>query len=377
MSLAAVAGQDIDLPARKGNAFCFALYSISLYGVRMKLQQLRYLLAVADNGLNMTLAADRLATSQPGVSKQLKLLEQELGLSLFVRKGKNLVALTPEGQEVVLRASRILREAEAIRGISPNIYSEASGRLAIGTTHTQARYVLPEVIGRFRQRYPEVTLDLHQGTSEQLAEMVEKRLVDFVIASESRQRFPDLVLLPCFHWDRIILVPEDHPLAKLERRVTLEELAAYPLVTYVFNFDGGSSLKRSFATRGLEPKVVFTARDADVIKTYVRLGLGIGIVASMAHVSDSQGGLVALEATGLFPRCLTWIGFRRDVVLRKYMFDFIELFAIHLDERTVRDALELESQDAIDALMSAVPLPLRDPCAEIISERDRRSKEVG
>jgi LysR family transcriptional regulator, cys regulon transcriptional activator len=327
----------------------------------MKLQQLRYLLAVADNGLNMTLAAERLATSQPGVSKQLKLLEQELGLSLFVRKGKSLVELTPEGEQVVRRAARILREVEAIRGISPNIYGEATGRLAIGTTHTQARYVLPEVIGGFRERYPEVTLDLHQGTSEQLAEMVEKRQVDFVIASESRQRFPDMLLLPCFRWDRIILVPEDHPLAGLQRRPTLEELAEYPLVTYVFNFDGGSSLKRAFAARGLEPRVVFTARDADVIKTYVRLGLGIGVVASMAQSAAVQDGLAALDATGLFPRCTTWIGFRRDVVLRKYMFDFLELFAGHLDERTVRNALELGSQDEVDAMMAVVRLPLRTP----------------
>lgn len=333
----------------------------------MKLQQLRYLLAVADNGLNMTLAAERLATSQPGVSKQLKLLEQELGLSLFVRKGKSLVELTPEGTEVVRRATRILREVEAIRGISPHIYGEATGRLAIGTTHTQARYVLPDVIARFRDRYPEVTLDLHQGTSEQLAEMVEKRLVDFVIASESRQRFPDLALLPCFHWDRIILVPEGHPLAALKHRVTLEELAEYPLVTYVFNFDGGSSLKRAFAARGLEPKVVFTARDADVIKTYVRLGLGIGIVASMAQSVAVQGGLVALDATGLFPRCTTWIGFRRDVVLRKYMFDFLELFASHLDERNVRAALELGNQEEVDALMADVRLPLKGRCADVIA----------
>jgi LysR family transcriptional regulator, cys regulon transcriptional activator len=327
--------------------------------VGMKLQQLRYLLAVAEHGLNMTLAADRLATSQPGVSKQLKLLEQELGLSLFVRKGKSLVSLTPEGEEVVRRANRILREVEAIRSISPNIYGEATGRLAIGTTHTQARYVLPEVIGRFRDRYPEVTLDLHQGTSEQLAEMVEKRLVDFVIASESRQRFPDLVLLPCFHWDRIVLVPEGHPLAGLKRRARLEELAEHPLVTYVFNFDGGSSLKRAFAARGLEPRVVFTARDADVIKTYVRLGLGIGVVASMAQTAATQGGLVALDATGLFPRCTTWIGFRRDVVLRKYMFDFLELFASHLDERTVRTALELATQEEVDEMMAGIRLPLK------------------
>ncbi len=339
----------------------------------MKLQQLRYLRAVIDNGLNMTQAAERLATSQPGVSKQLKLLEQELGLSLFVRKGRSLVSLTPEGEEVARRAVRILREVEAIRGISPNIYSEASGRLSIGTTHTQARYVLPDVIACFRTQYPDVTLDLHQGTSEQLAEMAEQRRVDFVIASESRQRFPELVVLPCFRWDRIVIVPEGHSLASLQRRPTLEELAAHPLVTYVFNFDGGSSLKRAFAARGLEPNVAFTARDADVIKTYVARGLGIGIVASMAWSADARDGLVALDASGLFPRCTTWIGFRRDVVLRKYMFDFFAMFASHLDERTVRRMLACDSQEEIDAAMARVVLPLRGSQPD----GDRPRKELG
>lgn len=333
----------------------------------MTLQQLRYLLAVADNGLNMTSAADRLHTSQPGVSKQLKLLEQELGLSLFVRKGKSLVNLTPEGEEVVKRAARVMREVEGIRGISPNIYGEAVGRLAIGTTHTQARYVLPDVIRRFRDRYPDVTLDFHQGTSEQLAEMMEKRLIDFAIASESRQRFPALVLLPSFRWDRVVLVPEDHELATLDRRLRLEDLAEHPLVTYVFNFEGGSTLKQAFAARGLEPRVVFTARDADVIKTYVKMGLGIGIVASMAQGCRRRDGLVALDASGLFPRCTTWIGFRRDVVLRKYMYDFIELFADHLDERTVRQALDLDGREEIDAFISQFQLPLKGRCAEVIS----------
>ena len=340
----------------------------------MKLQQLRYLRAVIDNGLNMTLAAERLATSQPGVSKQLKLLEQELGLSLFVRKGRSLVSLTPEGEDVARRAVNILQEVEAIRGISPNIYSESAGRLSIGTTHTQARYVLPEVIARFRVRYPEVTLDLHQGTSEQLAEMAEKRLVDFVVASESRHRFPDLVVLPCFHWDRIILVPEEHPLARLQRSPTLEELAKYPLVTYVFNFEGDSSLKRAFAARGLEPQVAFTARDADVIKTYVKLGLGIGIVASMAQAAGAQGGLVALDAEGLFPRCTTWIGFRRDVVLRKYIFDFFELFAAHLDERMVRAAVALDTQEEIDTLIADVALPLRG--RDAVSSRENTPAQL-
>jgi len=333
----------------------------------MKLQQLRYLVAVIDNGLNITAAAESLHTSQPGVSKQLKLLEQELGLSLFVRKGRSLAELTEEGAEVVRRAARILREVEGIRGISPQIYEEATGRLSIGTTHTQARYVLPDVIRRFRERYPDVTLDLHQGTSEQLAEMMDKRQIDFAIASESRQRFPDLVLLPCFRWDRVILVPADHELASLDRAPTLEDLSRFPLVTYVFSFAGESTLKQAFRKQGFEPEVVFTARDADVIKTYVRMGLGIGIVASMAQGCTEEDKLVALEAAGLFPRCTTWLGFRRDLILRRYMYDFIELFAGHLDPRSVREALMLDTQEAVDAVFAVTQLPLKGRCAEIIA----------
>lgn len=334
----------------------------------MKLQQLRYLVAVVDNGLNITAAAERLNTSQPGVSKQLKMLERELGLSLFVRKGRSLAELTEGGAEVVRRANRILREVEGIRGVSPQIYEEATGRLSIGTTHTQARYVLPDVIRPFRERYREVTLDLHQGTSEQLAEMMDKRQIDFAIASESRHRFPDLVLLPCFHWDRVILVPEDHELADLGRTPTLEDLARFPLVTYVFSFAGESTLKQAFRQRGLEPEVVFTARDADVIKTYVRMGLGIGIVASMAQARAGEDGLVALDAAGLFPRCTTWIGFRRDMILRRYMYDFIELFAAHLDPRTVRDALMMESQADVDAAFAGTPLPVKGGFAGTVPE---------
>jgi LysR family cys regulon transcriptional activator len=330
----------------------------------MKLQQLRYLIAVAENGLNMTAAADRLFTSQPGVSKQLRQLEKELGLSLFVRRGKSLERLTAEGEQIVRRATRIMREVEAIRGISPNIYGENSGRLSIGTTHTQAKYVLPEVFRELRERFPGVSLDIHQGTSEQLAEMMDKRLIDFAISSESTARFPDLVLLPCYHWDRVILVPRDHELAALQRPPTLEELAPFPLITYVFSFEGGSSLKRAFAARGLEPEVVFTARDADVIKTYVGLGMGIGIVAGMAQDCPDDSGLVGLDAAGLFPRCTTWIGFRRDAVLKQYMYHFIELFAPHLNEQLVRRALETTGQSEISELLADIPLPVKGRCAE-------------
>ena len=262
----------------------------------MKLQQLKYLLAIVDNGLNITAAADRLYTSQPGVSKQLKLLEEELGLQLFTRKGKSLGSVTPAGQQVIDRARLIMREVENIRSLASDYYLEEEGTLSIATTHTQARYVLPEVIREFRSQYPKVNLNLHQGTSEQIADMVAANEIDFAIATGSRDLFSDLLLIPSYHWDRKILVPKDHELAESDGKVTLHDLAKYPLVSYVFSFGGQSSLKKAFAEEDLEPDVVFTARDADVIKTYVRMGLGVGIVASMADDCDDRKDLVAIEA---------------------------------------------------------------------------------
>jgi LysR family transcriptional regulator, cys regulon transcriptional activator len=326
----------------------------------MKLQQLRYVLAVAENGLNITAAAERLHTSQPAVSKQIRQLEDELGLKLFTRRGKSLTGITAEGQEVVERAT-------VIRRIAQNLKKENRGVLSIGTTHTQARYVLPAVIAAFRERYPDISLSLHQGTSEQLADMVEAGRVDFVIATGGQDLFPNLLRLPCYRWDRVILVPVDHPLTRLGRAPTLHDLAAYPLVTYVFSEKGESSFKSAFARQGLTPDVVFTARDADVIKTYVRLGMGVGVVAAMAEEPGDQG-LVALSAAGLFPRVTTWLGFRRETVLRDYMFDFIARFARHLDPWTVRQALEAGGQAQVDALFSEAALPLRGAGGELAGD---------
>ena len=212
----------------------------------MTLQQLRYLLGIADSGLNITAAADRLYTSQPGISKQLKLLEQELGIQLFTRKGKSLAAITPAGHEVIARARRILREVQNIRSLASDMSQEQEGTLSIATTHTQARYVLPEVIKEFRLRYPKVNLELHQGTSEQIAELVAANRVDFAIATGAHDLFPDLVLLPCYDWDRIVLVPAAHELASAKEPLSVDVLARYPLVTYVFSLTGESSFKKAF-----------------------------------------------------------------------------------------------------------------------------------
>lgn len=329
----------------------------------MTLQQLKYLIAIADCGLNITAAAERLYTSQPGISKQLKLLEQELGVQLFTRKGKSLTEVTSAGRDVITRARRIMREVENIRSLASDLSGEEEGTLAIATTHTQARHVLPDVIRTFRERYPRINLEMHQGTSEQLAELVAANRVDFAIATGSRQLFPGLVMLPCFQWDRIILVPNDHPLTKLSGKesevLDLAELAKYPLVTYVFPVTGESSFKKAFADQGLEPNVVFTARDADIIKTYVRMGMGVGVVAPMAYEQQDHKDLAALPATHLFPRVTTWLGFRRDAVLRGYMVEFISRFAPHLTPYLIRKASQLATQAEVDALFDDGSLPIR------------------
>ena len=334
----------------------------------MKLQQLKYLLAIVDNGLNITAAAERMYTSQPGVSKQLKLLEEELGLLLFTRKGKSLGSITPAGHQVIERARIIMREADSIRSLASDYFQEEEGSLSIATTHTQARYVLPGIVSEFRKRFPKVGLNLHQGTSEQIADMISANDIDFAIATGSTDLFTDLMLVPSYRWDRSIVVPKDHELTKLDRKITLGDLAKYPLVTYVFSFGGQSSLKRAFADEGLEPDVVFTARDADVIKTYVRMGLGVGIVASMAADCADKKDLKVIDAEGLFPRSTTWIGYRKNAVLRRYMVDFIHLFASHLTSRQLDDIRRATSQEDIDGLFQTSELPVRGGCDEGVIE---------
>ena len=324
----------------------------------MKLHQLRYLAAVAQSGLNITAAAEKLHTSQPGVSKQIKLLEDELGFQIFVRDGRNLSRVTPAGQQVIDRAVRILREVQNIKRLSDEFKDEARGSLSIATTHTQARYVLPEVIKQFRDQYPEVRLHLHQGTSEQIAEMAALDRIDFAIATGSQALFDGYSLLPCYRWHRHVVVPKGHPLARV-KKPTLKQLAAHPIITYVFSFSGPSSLHEIFAKEGLVPNVVLTARDADVIKTYVRLGLGIGIVASMAVEEREDSDLVQVDTSHLFPAHVTWIGFRRGGLLRKYQLDFMQLFAPHLTRRVIERAAGATTQADVDALVEGLELPVR------------------
>ncbi|HXH02681.1 MAG TPA: HTH-type transcriptional regulator CysB [Candidatus Competibacteraceae bacterium] len=323
----------------------------------MKLQQLRYLTAIAKNNLNISAAAESLYTSQPGVSKQIRLLEEELGVELFTRNGKHLTHITPVGRQIIERAEGILREVRNIQVLADEFRDDQRGNLSIATTHTQARYALPPVIARFRERYPRVTLQLHQGSPTQIAEMAASGDVDFAIATEAIELFEDLVMMPCYRWNRCVITPQNHPLSRVEK-LTLADVAAYPLVTYVFGFTGRSRLDEAFRREGLTPQVVFTATDADVIKTYVRLGLGVGIIARMAYDPDHDADLMQLDAGHLFTPSTTRIGFRRNTFLRGYMYDFIELFAPHLTAQVVQAAERASSKEDLQALFQGVELPL-------------------
>ena len=322
----------------------------------MKLQQLRYIGEVAHHDMNVSATAQSLFTSQPGISKQIRMLEDELGVEIFARNGKHLTRITPAGEAILKEAGEILHKAEGIKSIAQEFRNPSKGSLSIATTHTQARYALPPVIKAFIERYPDVSLHMHQGTPMQISELAANFGVDFAIATEALELFSDLIMMPCYRWNRTILVPRDHPLAAVSR-LSVDDVAAHPIVTYVFGFTGRSKLDEAFSERGLEPKVVFTATDADVIKTYVRLGLGIGIVAQMAYDPVADSDLVALDASHLFEPSVTKVGFRRGTYMRKFMYDFVELFAPHLTRELVDQAYQCHSKQELDELFAPIELP--------------------
>lgn len=324
----------------------------------MKLQQLRYIVEVLNHNLNVSATAESLFTSQPGISKQVRMLEDELGIQVFGRSGKHLTHVTPAGKEVIDIAQQILAKVESIKAVAKEHTLPDQGKLNIATTHTQARYALPPVIRGFIEKYPKVTLHMHQGSPQQIAEAASRGDADFAIATEAMHLYGDLVMLPCYHWNRSIIVKPDHPLALLDRKLAVEDIAHYSIVTYVFGFTGRSELDRAFATCGLEPKIVFTATDADVLKTYVRLGLGVGVLATMAVDPQLDDDLVALDASHLFEASTTKIGFRKGAFLRSYMYDFIHRFAPHLTKDVVEKANLLRNQDEIDAMFAEFELPL-------------------
>lgn len=304
----------------------------------MKLQQLRFVREVVRTGFNISAAAEELHTAQPGVSNQIQLLEDELKVQIFERKGKRLTGLTKPGQVIVTMIERVLREVDNIKQAGAEFSNETGGILSIATTHTQARYALPAVIKAFTGRFPKVRLDIHQGNPTQVAEMAVSGVADIAIATEAIELFPELIMLPCYEWNRCVVVPPGHPLIN-QQPLTLEAIAQYPIVTYDFAFAGRSKINKAFEARGLKPNVVLTAIDSDVIKTYVELGLGIGILAKMAYDPNRDAHLAMLDAAHLFEPSMTRIGIRRGSYLRGYAYAFIELFAPHLNRKTVDAAM--------------------------------------
>ena len=304
----------------------------------MNLQQLRYIHEVARRGLNVSEAADALFTSQPGVSKQIRQLEAELGIEIFERHGKRLVAVTEPGRAVLGIAERVLRDVDNLQQVGDEFANENVGELSIATTHTQARYVLPQVIRDFMRRYPQVRLSLHQGNPRQVCEMVLDGTADIAIATEAIADYDELLMLPCYQWNRCVVATPRHPILR-ESPLTLEAIARYPLITYDDAFTGRGLTNKAFLGRGLKPKVVLSAIDSDVIKKYVEMDLGIGILARMAYDPTEDRRLGMVDASHLFESSMTRIGLRKRSWLRAYVYAFIEGFAPHLSRPMVEMAL--------------------------------------
>jgi DNA-binding transcriptional LysR family regulator len=305
----------------------------------MTLTQLRYLVSIADSGLNITLAAERIHATQPGISKQLKQLEGELGFQVFARKGRSLDSITPAGQQVLTRARAILEEARSIRALAANLRDDAHGELTILTTHTQARFVLPGAMAAFGRMHPRVGLHLRPHGDAQIQGLFADGQADLAIVSSSGAPPPGGLALPLYRWRRAVMVPHGHPLARLERALRLGDLAGQPLVSYDSSLRPESSLQQAFRADGLKPLFACTSSDADLIKTYVRAGLGVGVLAEMAVRSQDGGDLVVLDAGHLLPECTTWLVLRRDRVMRSYVLDLVAQIGPHLDRRDVQAVL--------------------------------------
>jgi len=306
----------------------------------MKIQQLRYLTEIARRGLNVSEAAEALNTSQPGVSKQIRALEEELGIDVFVRHGKRLVAVTEPGKAAIAIAERILAEAANLKRAGEEFANDQLGTLTIAATHTQARYALPKAVAAFKRRYPQVDLRIHQGNPTQICDQVASGEADLGVATEMIDRYAELVSLPVYQWNRCVVVPPRHPL--LKGSLTLEKLAQYPIVTYDYAFANRSLVQKAFEARGLAPQIVLSAQDSDVIKTYVELGLGVGILAKMAFHPQRDRPLRALDASHLFESSTTRLGIKRGAYLRRYAYEFIEAFAPQLPRSLVERVVQGE-----------------------------------
>jgi len=305
----------------------------------MKLQQLRCIFEVVQNDFNISKAANFLHTSQPGVSKQIQLLEDEVGVQIFQRNGKRLAGLTEPGQQVFDSIVEIIREEKNIKRVSEEYEKKDTGNFTIATTHTQARYKLPNVVEEFVKKYPKINLNIHQGNPSQVTEQIVNGDADVGIATESIGLHDNIFCIPCYSWNRIIVMPKSHPLNE-EKIITLEHLATYPLITYDYAFTGSTIVSKVFKESNLKPNMMLTAIDADVIKTYVNLNLGIGLIAEMAFDSSKDIDLVSRDVSHLFPLSTTYLGIRKDTFIRASTFDFIKMFTPQMSEHELRQYLQ-------------------------------------
>jgi LysR family transcriptional regulator, cys regulon transcriptional activator len=308
----------------------------------MTLQQLRYLCEVARRGLSVSDAAAALHTSQPGISKQILALEGELGVQVFVRRGKRLTAITPAGQRLVQLAETVLADAGNLKRAALDLQDEAVGEMVIATTHTQARYVLPKVIPVFLKRFPKVSLFIHQGNPMQVAAEVASGRADLGIATEYLDGVPDLITLPYYAWNRVVVAQKGHPILG-KRKLTLADVAAYPLVSYDISMTGRGAVNQAFAQQGLTPTFVLSAMDSDVLKTYVQLGIGIGLLAEMAYDPKADHAIGAVSASHLFRESVTKIALKRGAFLRGYTYELIELMSSKLTKAVVDTAMRADA----------------------------------
>tara|TARA_R110002050_G_scaffold57423_5_gene129191 strand:- start:108186 stop:109160 length:975 start_codon:yes stop_codon:yes gene_type:complete len=322
----------------------------------MKIQQLKYILGVANNDLNVSKTAELFFTSQPGVSKQIGMLEDELNVKIFERRGKMLTGVTPVGKIILNMAEDVADKLESIKRVAQEFSDDSIGCLTIATTHTQARYALPETILSFTKKFSSVSFHMQQGTPIQICESASKGTVDLAIASEGMESFDNLIIIPCYSWNRTVVVRSDHPLAS-STPLTLEKLSQYPIVTYIRGFTGRHQLDNAFESEGLTPDIMFTASDADIIKAYVRMKLGVGIIASLAYDSDADSDLVAIDASHLFEPTVTKIALKRGVTLRNYVYEFIKLFSPHLTDTIINQSIKAKSNTEVERLFSSIDVP--------------------
>lgn len=305
----------------------------------MKLQQLRCIYEVVQNKFNISRAAESIHTSQPGVSKQIQLLEDEIGVQIFQRNGKRLSGLSEPGLRVYESIVEIMREVKNIKDVSEEFEKKDSGTFTIATTHTQARYKLPSVVETFVKKYPKIGLNIHQGNPLQVTEQILKGEADVGIATESISLNDKIFCIPCYSWNRCLVMPKNHPLLAA-KEITLELLASYPMITYDYAFTGSTIVSKIFKAADITPNIMLTAIDADVIKTYVSLNLGVGLIAEMAFDKEKDKGLESRDVSHLFPTSTTYIGIRNDTFIRGFTYDFIKMFTPHMSEKELKTYLE-------------------------------------